>query len=156
MAYLFWKLLHIASVIMFLGNITTGVFWAARAHKTKDFKLIASTFQSIIISDRYFTIPGVVGVTVAGFFAAINGGYPILGTGWILWGIILFTISGLSFSFYVGPLQKKIYALATSSNADWDNYIKLYKQWGFWGLIATITPIAAMIIMILKPLLPGL
>ena len=151
MNYLIWKLIHVASVIIFLGNIITGLFWAARANKTRDFKLIASTFQGIIQSDRYFTLPGIV--------AAIHGRIPILGTGWILWPIILFSISGIIFSVYVTPLQKKIanYALNTvDSESSWNTYEKMYKQWEVWGFLATVTPVAAMVIMILKPSLPGL
>lgn len=159
MGYLFWKLIHITAVIMFLGNIITGLFWAARAHKTKDLNLIASTFRSIISSDRYFTIPGVIGITFSGIVAAINGGFPILGTGWILWGIILFSISGIIFSIYVAPLQSKIYKFTSTagiSENEWKVYEKLYKQWEVWGLLATVTPIGAMIIMVIKPFLPGL
>lgn len=65
MSYLVWKLLHIASVIIFLGNIVTGLFWAAHAHKARYFTLIASTFEGIIRSDRWFTIPGVVGIVIS-------------------------------------------------------------------------------------------
>jgi len=151
MNYLIWKLIHVASVIIFLGNIITGLFWAVRANKTHDFKLIASTFQGIMQSDRYFTLPGIV--------AAIHGRIPILGTGWILWPIILFSISGIIFSVYVTPLQKKIanYALNTvDSESSWNTYEKMYKQWEVWGFLATVTPVAAMVIMILKPSLPGL
>lgn len=159
MEYLFWKLIHITSVIMFLGNIITGLFWAARAHKSRDFKTISNTFQSIIKSDRYFTMPGVIGITVSGLVAAINGGFPILGTGWIFWGIVLFSISGIIFGIYVAPLQKKIYKFTTTagiSEKDWKVYEKLYKQWEVWGFLATVTPIVAMIIMVLKPFLRGL
>jgi len=151
MNYLIWKLIHVASVIIFLGNIITGLFGAVRANKTHDFKLIASTFQGIMQSDRYFTLPGIV--------AAIHGRIPILGTGWILWPIILFSISGIIFSVYVTPLQKKIanYALNTvDSESSWNTYEKMYKQWEVWGFLATVTPVAAMVIMILKPSLPGL
>ncbi|HEY4755008.1 MAG TPA: DUF2269 family protein [Ignavibacteriaceae bacterium] len=151
MNYLIWKLIHVASVIIFLGNIITGLFWAARANKTRDFKLIASTFQGIIQSDRYFTLPGIV--------AAIYGRIPILGTGWILWPIILFSISGIIFSVCVTPLEKKIenYALnAVNSEKNLNTYEKMYKQWEVWGFSATVTPVAAMVIMILKPSLPGL
>jgi len=151
MNYLIWKLIHVASVIIFLGNIITGLFWAVRANKTHDFKLIASTFQGIMQSDRYFTLPGIV--------AAIHGRIPILGTGWILWPIILFSISGIIFSVYVTPLQKKKanYALNTvDSESSWNTYEKMYKQWEVWGFLATVTPVAAMVIMILKPSLPGL
>ena len=159
MNYLIWKLLHVVSVVIFLGNIITGLFWAARAHKSRDFNLIATTFQGIIKSDRYFTLPGIVGITLAGIIAAIHGKIPILGTGWILWSIILFSISGAIFSIYVAPLQKKIasYALtADNSDSSWNTYETMYKQWEAWGFLATITPVAAMVIMVLKPSLPGL
>jgi uncharacterized membrane protein len=159
MNYLIWKLIHIAAVVIFLGNIITGLFWAARAHKTRDFKLIASTFQGITKSDRIFTLPGIILITLAGIVAAIHGHWPILGTGWILWSIILFSLSGIFFSVYVAPLQKKIAKFAdTADNSEinWSNYEKMYKQWEVWGFLATITPVAAMVIMVLKLSLPGL
>ena len=31
MAYLLFKLLHIVAVVLFLGNVTTGVFWVRHA-----------------------------------------------------------------------------------------------------------------------------
>jgi uncharacterized membrane protein len=159
MNYLIWKLIHIAAVVIFLGNIITGLFWAARAHKTHDFKLIASTFQGITKSDRIFTLPGIILITLVGIVAAIHGHWPILGTGWILWSIILFSISGVIFSIYVAPLQKKIAKFADSadsSDENWKQYEKIYKQWEFWGLLATLTPVAAFILMVIKPSLPGL
>ena len=159
MNYLIWKLLHIAAVVIFLGNIITGLFWAARAHKTRDFKLIASTFQGITKSDRIFTLPGIILVTLAGIVAAIHGHWPILGTGWILWSIILFSILGVIFSVYVAPLQKKIAKFADtadSSDENWKKYEKIYKQWELWGLLATLTPVAAFVLMVIKPSLSGL
>jgi hypothetical protein len=39
--------------------------------------------KGIISSDKLFTIPGVVVITIGGFSAAIYGGIPILKTGWI-------------------------------------------------------------------------
>ena len=159
MSYLLIKLLHIASVVVFLGNIATGLFWANHAHKTRDFKLIASAFDGIIRSDRLFTGPGVVGILVTGFAAAIIAQFPILSTGWILWPIILFSISGLVFGIWVAPLQRKIhYAACTADSTDsaWKEYAKQYKRWEIWGLVALITPIAGMVIMVLKPALPGI
>lgn len=159
MMYLIWKVIHVTSVVIFLGNIMTGLFWAMRAHKTQDFKIISSTFQSIIKSDKYFTIPGIIATTVAGIMGAIHGHIPILSTGWIFWSIILFTLSGIFFSAYVSPLQKKIVSFTISSSYSDINridYEKLFKKWEFWGFWATITPITAMVIMILKPYLPAL
>jgi uncharacterized membrane protein len=158
MTYLLWKFVHVASVVLFVGNITTGVFWGAHAHRSRDFRLIASTFDGIIRSDRMFTMPGVFGIIVSGFGAAIVGGLSILGTGWILWGIVLFSVAGIVFGRSVAPLQRDIVRLASSAPADeesWKVYEQLYRRWARWGLVALLTPAAAVLIMVVKPVLPG-
>jgi uncharacterized membrane protein len=159
MSYLFWKLFHIASVVIFLGNISTGLFWAAHANKSGDLNQIAATFDGIIRSDRWFTVPGVVGILASGIVAAIAAKLSILGTGWILWPAILFSISGVTFGMWVGPLQRQILTFAKSADASdqsWTTYRKLYVRWELWGLVALLTPVAAMIIMVLKPDLPAM
>src|SRR6187200_2585568 len=108
MNYSYFKLIHIVAVMIFLGNIITGLFWMHIAVKTKDLKIIAFAMKGIIKADRYFTVPGVVVITAGGFLAAIHGHFPILRTGWIFWSIIMFSISGLAFIFKVAPLQNKI------------------------------------------------
>lgn len=157
MDYLIVKLLHIVFVIMFLGNITVGVFWKIFAQKTKDPDKIAFTFNGIIKADRIFTLPGVIGITLFGIVAALNIGFPLLSTGWIFWSIILFIISGAAFMAKLAPLQKQIAALASDKNKfSWEEYHKLAKQWDFWGAVALITPFIAVILMVIKPVLPGL
>lgn len=160
MPYLFLKLLHIAAVILFLGNITTGLFWKFHADRTDDPKIIAHAFEGIIRSDRWFTVPGVFAILLAGVGMALIGNLPLLGTGWIFWSIVLFSISGLAFSFKVAPLQRQIVDLARSGIAtgqmDWHQYHALSRSWEMWGLIALITPALAVILMVLKPNLPGL
>jgi uncharacterized membrane protein len=154
MEYLIYKLLHIISVILFLGNIITGLFWMRFALRTKDVRIIAYTIRGIIAADTYFTIPGVIGITATGLMTAIIGHFPILGTGWILWPIILFSISGAAFMAKVAPLQKSMAAMAssaeTSGEMDWKKFGGLFHAWEFWGLVATVTPLAAAVMMILK------
>jgi uncharacterized membrane protein len=106
--YLLLKLIHIIAVIIFLGNIITGLFWMRKADKTNNRSIIAFTMKGIIDSDRLFTIPGVIIITIGGFAAAIQGGIPLLRTGWIFWPIVLFSLSGLAFAWKVVPLQKII------------------------------------------------
>jgi uncharacterized membrane protein len=159
MFYLILKFVHIAAVVLFLGNIITGLFWKAHADHTRDPRVIAHTFVGIIRSDRWFTIPGVVVILIAGFGAAIVGRISILGTGWILWSIVLFSLSGLAFSFQVAPLQTKLAALAQagveSGEFDWARYHSLSRSWELWGLFALLTPVAAVVLMVLKPHLPA-
>jgi uncharacterized membrane protein len=153
--YLGLKLLHIAAVIAFLGNITTGLFWHAHAARTRDARLLAHTMDGIIRSDRLFTIPGVVIIIAGGFAAAIVGGYPIFGTSWILWSLVLFTTSGVAFVIGVAPLQVRLRALAQAGaeqgSFDWASYHRLARSWERWGAVALLTPIAALVLMVLKP-----
>lgn len=159
MAYSWLKLLHLVAVVFFLGNITTGIFWKAHADRTKDPRLMAHALEGIIRSDRWFTIPGVIGILAGGFGAAAFGRMPILGTGWILWSVALFSISGLAFMLRVVPLQRRLAALAhagSSAGLDWTTYRAWSKSWEIWGAVATIAPFVAMVLMVLKPDLPAL
>lgn len=155
MVYNYLKLIHLISVMLFLGNIITGLFWMNIATRTKDLKLINFVIKGIIKSDRIFTIPGVIIITTGGFMGAIYGRLPILGTGWIFWSIIMFSISGLAFMFKVAPLQRKLYNLTlnttnVTNQFDWGKFKKIYKEWDIWGIIATLTPLAAFVMMVLK------
>jgi uncharacterized membrane protein len=152
--YLIYKLIHLIAVMLFLGNIITGLFWKAHADRTRDLRFIAHTMRGIIRSDRWFTIPGVVVITIAGMFAAVRGHYPIFRTGWILWSLILFSISGIAFAWRVAPLQKQILGLVDkaddSAAFDWKLYRAKSLQWELWGLLAMLTPLIAVVLMVLK------
>ena len=152
MAYFYIKLIHVIFVIIFLGNITIGLFWKVIAEKTKDPDKIAFAFKGIIKADRYFTVPGVIGITLFGIGLAMHAKMSILGTGWILWSIILFTISGIAFMAKLVPLQKNLAALASDKEKfNWEEYHKLSKQWDLWGYVALFTPWIAVILMVIKP-----
>jgi uncharacterized membrane protein len=158
--YPIFKTLHVFAAIVFLGNITTGIFWKKRADRTRDVHLIRSALEGIIAADRLFTIPGVLGLLVFGFGAAGIGGLPMLRTGWILWSIVLFTLSGVAFMAALVPIQRRMAALAAqgerSGSLDWNAYERLSRSWDLWGLIALLAPAAAAALMILKPALPAL
>ena len=155
--YLWLKLVHILAVVMFVGNIATGVFWHKHAERTRDARLIAHAMDGVIRSDRLFTMPGVLLILASGILAAIQGGFPILGTRWILWTIVLFAVSGLVFMFRLTPLQRTMRAQAEggagSGAFDYDAYHRLSKQWDFWGAVATLAPLVGLALMVLKPAL---
>ena len=152
--YLIFKAIHILAVVAFLGNITTGLFWMRLARKTNDVGIIQHTVSGVIVSDKFFTIPGVIIITAFGIGAAIFAGYPLLCTGWIFWPLILFTLSGIFFAFKVVPLQLKMkrYLQELSVNVPFEiNFFnRIFRQWEFWGLLALITPVLSFFLMILK------
>jgi uncharacterized membrane protein len=155
--YLPMKLLHIIAVIAFLGNITTGLFWHIHAARTRDPRLLAHTMDGIIRSDRLFTMPGVIVIVATGIVTAIAGGLPLLRTGWILWTFVLFTLSGLIFMAFVVPLQRQLLALAQAGSEmggfDYAGYAMVARRWEIWGAAALLTPVAGLVLMVLKPAL---
>ena len=155
--YLPMKLLHIVAVIAFLGNIATGLFWHMHAARTRDARLLAHTMDGIIRSDRLFTIPGVAVIIASGITTAVIGGLPLLRTGWILWTLVLFGISGLTFMAAVAPLQKRLLALAQAGSVkgsfDYPGYAVAARRWEIWGAVALLTPVAGLVLMVLKPAL---
>jgi uncharacterized membrane protein len=137
------------AVVAFLGNIAIGVFWEAHAARTKDTRLIAHVMEGIIRADRWFTNPGALLIVVFGVAAAIVGHLPIMRTHWILGGIVLMTVSGAIFGMRLVPLQRRM--LEAARAGDLDGYERHARPWKFWGAIALIAPLLAMVLMVLKP-----
>jgi uncharacterized membrane protein len=154
MLYLALKSLHILSVVLFLGNIITGVFWKVHADLTGDVRARAQALDGLIRSDRWFTVPGVLLIIATGVALAGLGGYPLLRTFWIVWSLVLFGISGAAFSVFVAPLQKKLLANTRAGiSGDWNRaqYDALSRSWAAWGAVATGAPLIALFLMVMKP-----
>jgi uncharacterized membrane protein len=153
--YLALKVLHILAVVLFLGNIITGVFWKAHGDRSGDPRIMAHTMNGIIRSDRWFTLPGVLLIVVFGVGAAVVAGIPILRTPWIWQSLVLFLISGVAFMAQVAPLQVRLRALASegAGGGSWDQagYRRLSRRWELWGAVAVITPLLAVVLMVTKP-----
>jgi uncharacterized membrane protein len=149
------KLVHLFAVTMFLGNVVTGLFWHAHAARTRDPRLLAHTMDGIIRSDRWFTNPGALLVVVAGVAGALVRGLPLLGTDWILGAIVLFSVSGAVFALRVAPLQRQLLAMARAGERgepfEYARYHALARRWEAWGALALATPLAAFVLMVLKP-----
>lgn len=153
--YIALKVLHVAAVVIFLGNLVTGILWKTHGDQTEDPVIIRHTVAGLIRADRWFTIPGVVLILIGGFGAAMVGGLPLIRTKWILIGIVLFTLSGAAYMGRVVPLQRRMLQVARSGvetgQLDWEKYRALTRSWNVWGTIALLTPVLAMIVMIAKP-----
>jgi uncharacterized membrane protein len=153
MLYLLLKSLHVVSVVLFLGNILTGVFWKRHGDRG-DLAARRQALTGLIAADRVFTIPTVFAIVATGIANALLAHIPILGTPWILWSIILFGVSGAVFGAKVGPLQKKLLAnVEAGLSGAWNEsaYRELSRQWLLWGWIASGAPLAAVFLMVLKP-----
>jgi len=152
-AYLLLKVVHVIAVVAFLGNISTGLFWKAIADRSGRPEIAAHTLRGIILSDRLITIPSIVVILIAGFGAASISGWTILGTGWILWSLVLFMIAGIAF-MPVSRAQRELADLASAGTPlTSDAYRKLSRRWEVWGTVALVTPLLALVLMVIKPAL---
>lgn len=154
MTYLILKIVHLLAVVLFLGNIITGLFWKYHGDKTGDPRIMAHIMDGIISADRWFTLPGVGLISASGVAAAIHAGLPILRTPWIGQSLILFALSGVIFAAQVAPLQKRIRTLALdgvrTGTLDQSAYRRLSLRWELWGILAILTPLGALALMVLK------
>lgn len=154
MVYLALKALHVLSVVLFLGNIITGIFWKVHADLTGDLRARAQAIEGIIRADRWFTVPGVLLIVATGVAMALLAHLPMLSTLWIAASIALFGASGLAFGVAVAPLQKKLLAnVRAGLSGHWDEteYNVLSRSWALWGIVATAAPVIALFLMVMKP-----
>jgi uncharacterized membrane protein len=156
--YLALKAVHILAVVAFLGNISLGLFWKRFADRTGDAAIMAHTMGGIIAADRLITVPSIIVIVAAGIGLATLAGIPVLGTGWLLWAIVLFVISGLAFI----PVTRAQVALrqvaqtGMGSAEERARYARFSHAWARWGGIALTAPLIALALMVMKPTLPAL
>ncbi len=154
MGYLLLKALHVVSVVLFLGNIITGVFWKFHADRSGELRARAQALDGIIASDRWFTVPGVLLIITTGVALAQAAHLPLLSTRWIGASLALFGIAGAAFGMFVGPLQKKLLANCRAGlTGTWNEseYHNLSRSWKIWGAVATLAPLGALFLMVFKP-----
>lgn len=153
-----WRLFHVLSVVLFLGNLITGLFWAAHATRTRELAVISHTFVGIRRADRWFTIPGGIGILIGGIAAAIRVEQPIFGTGWIIWAIALLGIAAVVLASVRSGLQRDLQEMTATGTADevsWKEYDLLYGYWRTWTLIVIAAPLLAVVLMVYRPSLPA-
>ncbi len=144
------KLAHLVAVVLFLGNVTFGLFWVAHAERTSDPRTIGYAMEGVIRSDRWFTTPFVLLIVIAGFAAAAFGGLRVLRVGWIAWSIGLFTIAGAVFGMGIAPIQRKIVALARADSPDRAALAAALKRWHLLGWASNVPLWIAFAMMVLK------
>lgn len=148
--YYILKLLHALPAIVFLANIFIGMFWMVFAVKSNDQRLIHFAIKSINRLDKYLTVPSVILLVVFGFILMFKVGYSFLNTPLILCSSVLILISGLIFGIKLTPLQIKFEKLVEKKDFNKSEFDKIYKYWLVWGTLALLTPVIALMMMLLK------
>ncbi|MBI3140616.1 MAG: DUF2269 domain-containing protein [Rhodocyclales bacterium] len=152
-SYLALKTLHLAGVMIFLGNIIVTGWWKAMADRTRDPRIIAFAQRQVTLTDWLFTAGGVALLAAGGYGNAALHGIP-LSTPWVSLGHWLFVASGVIWAVVLIPVQIGQARLArgfAAGGAIPARYWQLGRLWMVFGILATVLPLANLYVMVFKP-----
>ncbi len=151
--YATFKCLHVLGIALLIGNVTATSVWKVFADRTRQPSVVAFAQQLVTLTDWTLTLGGVMLTLIGGYGMTWLSGLQLWQSGWLLNGQMLFVVSGMVWLFVLVPIQ---YQQATMARA-FDStgsistlYWALGRRWIFWGLVATVPLVAAMVVMIVK------
>lgn len=119
------------------------------AERTHNQDVIKFATRGVNWADVFFTAPGVFLVLIDGVVLSEKHGG--LTTSWILAALVLFSISGIIWVLSLIPAQDKMVRLANSPKSLPNSFYRVLHKWYFWGIVATILPLASMVLMVAQP-----
>ena len=151
--YTAFKIVHMAGIVLFLGNIIVTGVWKFMADRTGNPAVIGFAQRLVTLTDWVFTFGGVVLVLVGGYGMAAAAGYD-LRMSWLLLAQSLFVASGVIWAAILIPIQIRQARLAHGFENGGEIpavYWRLNRHWYIWGLLATVIPAANLYVMVAKP-----
>ncbi len=153
-SYTILKSIHIFGAIIFLGNIIVSAWWKTMANKTRSPAIVAFAQRQVTLTDFVFTLPGALLLIMTGDYITyflMQSSWDIT---WVVWGRMLFIVSGLIWLFILVPTQIKQAKLAkafSSKDTIPEEYWQLNKRWFVFGTVATLLPLCNLYFMVFKP-----
>lgn len=145
---------HIVSLIVLVGNVTITSFWKVLADWSKDVSTIAFAQRAVVIADWLFTVPAIVFLVISGYWLVILIGADPINDFWLLASQLLFVASGLIWLAILVPIQarqlKRARFMAAHGRVP-PRYHRDANLWIAWGIAATVPLIAALYLMVAKP-----
>lgn len=148
-----WHLfMHIFGAIIFMGNIVVTAAWVSLARRSASPEARRFAARGIVATDVIFTTPGAL-------LVLLNGG--IIGlewfkakAAWLFIALGLFVVAGVIWLGVLVPLQRRLVAVAHETSGTEPvpaAYDALVRRWFRWGGIATLLPLASLVLMVFKP-----
>jgi uncharacterized membrane protein len=151
-SYLLLKTIHLVGVVLFIGNIIVTGWWKFMADATRDARIIGFAQRQVTLTDWVFTFGGVVLVGIGGIGNAELHGMPMT-VSWLAVGNGLFAASGIIWVAILIPLQIRLGRMAKAfahGGTIPPAYWRAEKLWGFFGVLATLLPLANIPVMVFK------
>jgi uncharacterized membrane protein len=153
MSYDAFKVVHLAGVVIFLGNIIVTGIWKVMADRTQDPRIIAYAQRLVTITDWIFTAGGVMLILLGAYGMVFTAGLDLTQF-WLALGQSLFVASGVIWIAILIPTQivqaRQARAFAGGGPIP-ESYWRHSRRWMIWGTIATLLPLANLYVMVVKP-----
>lgn len=153
MSYALFKFLHLLGTVLLVGNVTATAVWKVFADRTRQASTVAFPQRLVTYTDWSLTGGGIVLMIVGGYGMVVVSGMSLTAMPWLLWGQVLFVVSGAIWLFKLVPIQSKQFRM-TASLAEGDTILEAYwrlrRHWIVWGIVATVPMVAALHMMVMK------
>ena len=146
-SYQLWKTLHVTSAVLIVGNVTVTGFWAYflyRQRREVGFRAIA---RGIMLSDIIFTLVGGAGLTISGILMVRAQQVSIMGTPWLLRGVLMLAISTAVWLVSLLPDQLRMERLDQSDDR---GMRRLFTRWSVIGWGSTVLLFIGLWSMVMK------
>lgn len=148
LSYQWHKILHIAGVVIFMGNMITGPCWYSFAYYSKDIHLLKFANRALQLTDIYLTVPGITLTVINGLFLASVYG-DISSQRWLYYSTLLLLVMW-ALSIPVIWLQEKMYQTIANEPENTQKISRLLTWWGILGTLVTIPPTIIFYWMVVK------
>lgn len=147
--------LHVVASVFFLGNIIFAFFWKITANKNGRTQVLVYAQKQLAWTDGIFTTTSTTVIAITGYSLAKLAGINVATVSWLLWSQIFFYGSAAIWLLLLAPIQVMQLSLLKNLSADDvvpEKYWSLAKKWNVLWIIATILPLLAYVLMVVKPM----
>jgi uncharacterized membrane protein len=150
-----WNLfLHELGAILFLGNIVVSALWMSLAKRAGGAEAFRLGVRGIMLTDAVFTTPGALLLFLNGGILAPEFLRPH--ALWLFLGMGFFVVTAIIWAAVLLPAQRRLWRALERMPAGGPvppECAALYSRWFRFGGVATLLPLAALVMMVLKPTL---
>jgi uncharacterized membrane protein len=148
-----WNLfMHQLGAVLFLGNVMVSSLWMSLAKRVANPEALRLGVRGVLLTDAVFATPGAL-------LLLLNGGIlgtPFFRTGamWLFLGIGLFLVSFIIWLAVLLPTQRRLWRAVDGMHAGGAvpaECAPLLARWFRVGGVATLFSLAALVLMVFKP-----
>lgn len=148
-----WNMfMHQLGAVLFLGNIVVSALWMSLARRAGHPEAFRLGVRGILLTDAAFTTPGALLLLLNGFILAPP--YMQAHALWLFLGMGMFALTGVLWVVVLLPVQRRLWHLVNGMPVGGPipaGVDALYQRWFRVGGVASLLPLIAFALMVLKP-----